>query len=307
VKMKNVGKKLAQIPGSVRFNNFMQITGKTRTYAVLGQPIRHTLSPPMHNAALHALGMDAVYLPYEVAPDQLMEVLQAMQAMGFGGVNLTIPHKQVAFAGIAELDASAQLVGAVNTVCFTDQGLKGYSTDGYGILKAIEEAFGLSVQGQAITVIGCGGAGRSIALVCARAGASSITLWNRSPERAEQVASEILDCPVHIVTDLEADATAIHATDLLIQATSVGMKPGDPSPLPASCFRAGQKLIDTIYVSEETPIMQLARASGVEAVNGLGMLLHQGVKSFEIWTGVLPPVEVMREALRETVYGKGRS
>jgi shikimate dehydrogenase len=157
----------------------MKITGKTKTYAVLGQPIQHTRSPPMHNAALRALEMDAVYLPYEVAPDQLMEVLHAMRAMGFGGVNLTIPHKEVAFAGITDLDESAQLVGAVNTVQFTEAGLKGFSTDGYGILQAIEEAFGISVKGRSVSVVGCGGAGRSMALVCAREGAASITLWNR--------------------------------------------------------------------------------------------------------------------------------
>lgn len=282
----------------------MKITGKTKTYAVLGQPIQHTRSPPMHNAALRALEMDAVYLPYEVAPDQLMEVLHAMRAMGFGGVNLTIPHKEVAFAGITDLDESAQLVGAVNTVQFTEAGLKGFSTDGYGILQAIEEAFGISVKGRSVSVVGCGGAGRSMALVCAREGAASITLWNRTPARAEQVAAEIGDVPVQLVTDLEADAAVIRASELIIQATSVGMKPGDSSPLPADCFREGQKLIDTIYVLEETPIMQLARSAGAEAVNGLGMLLHQGAKSFEIWTGVPAPVEVMRESLRETAYRK---
>ncbi len=282
----------------------MKITGKTKTYAVLGQPIQHTHSPPMHNAALRALEMDAVYLPYEVAPDQLMEVLHAMRAMGFGGVNLTIPHKEVAFAGITDLDESAQLVGAVNTVQFTEAGLKGFSTDGYGILQAIEEAFGISVKGRSVSVVGCGGAGRSMALVCAREGAASITLWNRTPARAEQVAAEIGDVPVQLVTDLEADAAVIRASELIIQATSVGMKPGDSSPLPADCFREGQKLIDTIYVLEETPIMQLARSAGAEAVNGLGMLLHQGAKSFEIWTGVPAPVEVMRESLRQTAYRK---
>jgi shikimate dehydrogenase len=282
----------------------MNITGKTKTYAVLGQPIQHTRSPPMHNAALRALEMDAVYLPYEVAPGQLMEVLHAMRAMGFGGVNLTIPHKEVAFAGITDLDESAQLVGAVNTVQFTEAGLKGFSTDGYGILQAIEEAFGISVKGRSVSVVGCGGAGRSMALVCAREGAASITLWNRTPARAEQVAAEIGDVPVQLVTDLEADAAVIRASELIIQATSVGMKPGDSSPLPADCFREGQKLIDTIYALEETPIMQLARSAGAEAVNGLGMLLHQGAKSFEIWTGVPAPVEVMRESLRQTAYRK---
>jgi shikimate dehydrogenase len=116
--------------------------------------------------------------------------------------------------------------------------------------------------------------------------------------------AEIGDVPVQLVTDLEADAAVIRASELIIQATSVGMKPGDSSPLPADCFREGQKLIDTIYVLEETPVMQLARSAGAEAVNGLGMLLHQGAKSFEIWTGVPAPVEVMRESLRETAYRK---
>ena len=138
----------------------MMITGKTGAFGVLGHPIAHTLSPPMHNAALGEMGIDAVYLPFDVAPEWLLEVLAGMQAMGFGGVNLTIPHKEVAFHGLPRLDASAKLVGAVNTVEFSSDGMMGHSTDGYGILKAIDEGFGMGVKGRSVAVVGCGGAGR---------------------------------------------------------------------------------------------------------------------------------------------------
>jgi shikimate dehydrogenase len=137
------------------------------------------------------LGRDAVYLPYDVKPEALLETLESMRQMGFGGVNLTIPHKEVAFNGMDTLDASASLVGAVNTVQFTETGMVGHSTDGYGILQAIQEAFGLSVKGRSVAVIGCGGAGRSIALVCAQEGAAEITLWNRNRARAQKVAEEM--------------------------------------------------------------------------------------------------------------------
>ena len=283
----------------------MDVSGNTQSFGVLGHPVKHTLSPPMHNAALQRMGRNAVYLPYDVEPEHVLKVLESMRHMGFGGVNLTIPHKEVAFSGLADLAESARLVGAVNTVEFTEDGLVGHSTDGYGIVQAIQEGFDTPVRGAHIAVVGCGGAGRSIALVCATEGARAITLWNRNRERAETVAAEIRRVAPHVVVDIaEDDLAGVSLAEIVIQSTSLGMKPDDESPVSREVLRPEQKVIDTIYVFEETAIMREARAAGAQAINGLGMLLHQGVQSLRIWTGEDPPVEVMREALRRAVYEK---
>ncbi len=285
-----------------------ELSGHTLPFAVLGHPIGHTLSPVMHNASLRALGRDAIYLAFDVAPDQLLTVLPAMRAMGFGGVNLTVPLKEVAYARFADLDESAQLVGAVNTVAFPEAGgMRGYNTDGYGFLTAMQEACGTSVEGQAVHVIGTGGAGRALALVCARAGARSLTCTDVDATRAERVATEIRtatpDCPVTTV-DAADQVAATRAADIIIQSTPVGMRPEDPPLLGSEAFRSGQLVFDLIYMYPETALMKAARAAGAETANGLGMLLHQGARAYTIWTGDAPDTDAMRAALEKAVYGE---
>ncbi len=265
-----------------------QLSGHTRPFAVLGHPIGHTLSPVMHNAAIGALGLDAVYLAFDVAPERLMEVLPAMAAMGFGGVNLTVPLKEVAYRGLESLAASAQLLGAVNTVECTPEGLRGHNTDGEGFERAVHEAFGEALAGRRVFVLGCGGAGRAVALTCARAGAERLWLADVDAGRLDRLADELQALP----------------EDLVVQATPVGMRPGESSLLPPSAFRPGQHAYDLIYMYPRTPFMEAAEAAGARAANGLGMLLHQGARAFEIWTGTRPPVAVMRAALERAVYGE---
>jgi shikimate dehydrogenase len=278
----------------------MNISGHTKPYAVLGHPIGHTLSPVMHNAAFAALGMDAIYLAFDVAPERLMPVLDSLGDMGFGGVNLTVPLKETAFQGLSQLDESARLLGAVNTVQFTARGLVGHNTDGHGFLKAVEEAFGQGVQGASLFVLGAGGAGRAVALTAAQAGARAIALRDVEAGRADAVAAEIKKQFPAVAVTLDGDSAA---ADLVVQCTPIGMKPGDPSPLPTNSFQAGQRAFDLVYMHPETPFLAAARAAGARTANGLGMLLHQGARAFEIWTGRAPPAPVMRRALEEKVYG----
>lgn len=286
----------------------LKISGHTRPFAVLGHPIGHTLSPVMHNAALGALGWDAIYLAFDVKPDRLMAVLPAMRSMGFGGVNLTIPHKEVAFRGLERLDESARLLGAVNTVQFAEEGMVGHNTDGYGFLRAIEEAFGSGVKGDTVFVLGSGGAGRAVALTAAREGARRITLADLDRERCERVAGEIRGLFPAVDVQLAAtpydQVAAARVADLVVQATPVGMKAEDPSPLEPEAFQRDQRAFDLIYHCSKTPFMKAALAGGARASNGLGMLLHQGARAFHIWTGVEPPVDVMRKALEVSVYGR---
>jgi len=276
--------------------------------AVLGHPIGHTLSPVMHNASIKALGIggDYEYSKLDVPPDQLMERLAQLPAEGYAGVNLTIPLKEVAFQGLEKLDVSAEILGAVNTVEFVDNGLVGHNTDGYGFLKALEEAFDKSAAGDNVFVLGCGGAGRAIALMAALDGAQSITLADIDPVKVESIEAEIRksmpDVQVFQCLEKEKQIEACRAADLVVQASPVGMKIDDPSLLPSEAFRKGQRVFDLIYMYPETAFLSAAKSAGAQIANGLGMLLHQGAKAFELWTGIQPDVAAMRRALEQAVY-----
>ena len=286
----------------------VKISGHTTAFAVLGHPIGHTLSPVMHNASFVALGLDAIYLAFDVHPDRLLDVLPALQSMGFGGVNLTIPLKEIAFRGLKQLDESARLLGAVNTVKFDGENVIGFNTDGDGFLKALQESFGKTVKGDAVFVLGSGGAGRAVALMSAEEGAREIALADIDRARCENVAGEIgrlfPNVAVRIVTTAKDQAAAAHAADLVVQSTPVGMKKEDRSVLGPDAFRAGQRAFDLIYMVPETVFMKAAAAGGAKAANGLGMLLHQGAKAFQIWTGREARADAMRQALEGAVYGR---
>ena len=287
----------------------MRISGETKPFAVLGHPIKHSLSPVMHNAAFAALGMDAVYLAFDVKPERLMDVLQAMADMGFCGVNITVPLKEVAFLGLKHLDKSAKWLGAVNTVEFTAHGMRGHNTDAPGFLKAVEEAFALNVKGHSVFVLGSGGAGRAVAITCAEAGARVVTVSDKDAERAARLGREIealgAKADVHVAApDTAAWVRVSRESDLVVQATPIGMHAGEESLLGSDAFRAGQVVFDMIYMYPETVFMQAARGGGARVANGLGMLLHQGALAFRIWTGREPAIVAMRQALEAAVYGQ---
>lgn len=287
----------------------MQLSGHTRPYAVLGHPIGHSLSPVMHNAAFESLGMDAIYLAFDVRPERLMSVLSLLAELGCGGVNLTVPLKETAFNGISDLDDSARRLGAVNTVEFLADGtLRGHNTDGDGFITAVEEAFGGAVAGRSVFLLGTGGAGRAVALTCAARGAGRIALSDIEQQRTERVAAEIAEIAPAVEVRLalsgpEALKRVCRDADLVVHCTPVGMKTGEPSLLSASAFRAGQMVFDLIYMYRETAFMKAAREGGARTANGLGMLLHQGARAFTIWTGRPAAVEAMRSALQKQVYG----
>lgn len=284
--------------------------------AVLGHPIGHTLSPIMHNASIKALGLDEEYKysKLDVAPEDLMERLAQFPAEGYAGVNLTIPLKEVAFHGLpslsgvegGKLDVSAEILGAVNTVEFSDSGLVGHNTDGYGCLKALEEAFGKSATGDTVFVLGCGGAGRAVALMVALDGAKSVILADVDADRVANLAAEISErAPaVEVFQCLEKSEQVRRCceSDLVIQASPIGMKKDDPSLMPPEAFRDGQRVFDLIYMYPETALLSVAKSQGAKVANGLGMLLHQGAKAFEIWTGIQPDITAMRNALEKAVY-----
>ncbi len=285
------------------------ISAKTRPYAVLGHPVGHSLSPVMQNAAFAALGLDAVYLAFDVPPDRLGTLLPALAELGFAGLNLTVPLKEAAFRVITDLDPAARQLGSVNTVVFAPDGMKGYSTDGPGFLQALKEAWAVSPKGMAVFLVGCGGAGRAVAMACAAAGAARISLADADESRAAALAAglEAGGAKVRLAgSAVPAWREACREADLVVHATPVGMRPGESSLLAPGLFRAGQMVYDLIYTAPQTPVLEAAGAAGARTCNGLGMLLHQGALSLSLWTGREAPVSVMRRVLKTAVYGTGR-
>lgn len=283
----------------------MKIGSQTVPYAVLGHPVSHSLSPVMQNAAFEAMGLDAVYLAFDVTTESLMATLASLRQLGFGGVNLTIPLKEAAREELQLLHESARRAGAVNCVAFTAEGMRGYNTDGDGLLRALAELGVESLHKQSVAVLGSGGAARGVAIACAHAGAARLAVVARNEKRAQRLAEDLrgvgAGTEAVAVVEAAAQAAAVRAADLVVQCTPVGLRAGEPPLFGAEAFRDGQVLIDTIYVVPETPLMAAARQSGARVANGLGMLLHQGALSLEIWTGASAPVEAMRAALRKAV------
>ncbi len=275
--------------------------GSAPRLAVLGDPVAHSLSPPMHDAALTACGLPGRYGRLQVRAEELAEALALLPARGLHGVNLTIPHKTMALGWMGGLDDDARRLGAVNTVRVEPGGeLKGFNTDGPGFARAVEESFGARLGGLRVMVLGAGGgAGRALAGQCAGAGCAGLFLVNRTSEKARALAVELSGTAVAIPWEADAVTTALRETDVLVNASAVGLRAEDPCPVPAGGLGPGLCVFDTVYRRDgtPTPLVVAARRAGARAADGLALLLHQGALAFEIWFGRPAPVEVMRAAL----------
>lgn len=264
--------------------------------SVFGDPVAHSKSPEFHNAALRTCGIDAQYVKIHVGPEELTAALRALPQAGFLGTNVTIPHKAGALAEVDEADEYARRSNAVNTVMVKNGKLKGYNTDGPGLLRAIREEFSAEVRDLRVMVLGAGGgAGRAIAVQCAMEKCQRLVLVNRTAGKAETLAAE-LDA-VAVPQEEAALRKALAETDLVINASAVGMKADDLSAVPAHLLRDGLLIYDTVYATGESRLVREGRAAGAKVASGLSMLLHQGALAFEIWFDRAAPVEVMRKAL----------
>ena len=265
--------------------------------AVFGDPVAHSVSPPMHNAALAVLGLDLHYTRIHVRPNELADALAHVVRAGFVGVNLTIPHKTAVLPWLDAVDPHAARLGAVNTVRVEADGtLRGFNTDGPGFVHAVRAEFGLTLRGASVLILGAaGGAGRALATQCVLEGCGRVVLVNRTFEKARALAETLGATAV----PWEEAAGALSNVDLLVNASSVGLHAGDASPLPAAAIPAGTQVFDTVYRAsgEPTPLLTAARAAGARAVGGLALLLHQGALSFEHWFGVPAPLEAMQRGL----------
>ena len=254
--------------------------------ALFGHPAGHSLSPEMHAANFRSLGLaNASYEAFDVPPEKLADALASAKASGLRGLNLTIPHKTAIIPLLDELDASAIRYKSVNTVLISADGhTLGYNTDVPGFLEDLK-THGVELRGRRVLVAGAGGVGRAIALGCADAGAAEVVVANRSPREGT------------IPLDSRECHEFAKAADVIVNATSLGLRPEDPPVLPANDFSPGQMLYDLIPVRRETPSRATARAAGAATAGGLGMLVLQGALAFRIWTGIDADTDAMRKAV----------
>lgn len=265
--------------------------GETVVAAVIGSPVRHSLSPAIHNAAFAALGLDWAFVAFEVAPTATGEALAAVRALGLGGLSVTMPHKEGAARAVDRLSDDAAALGAVNCVVPVGSQLVGENTDGPGFLDALRVDEGFDPDGRRCVVLGAGGAARAVVHALASAGASEVVVVNRTAANARTAVA--LAGTVGRVGPPDAASDA----DLVVNATPVGMA-GDGSPLPGVRLGAGQLVIDLIYHPPSTPLLAEAEAGGARVANGLGMLVHQAAHAFRHWTGEPAPVGVMAAAAK---------
>lgn len=284
------------------------IMGHTRLVGLFGWPVEHSVSPPMHNAALNACGLDWAYIPFAVHPGAIREALEGVRALGLRGVNATVPHKQTLLPLVDELTPAARAIQAVNTVIIDDGHITGHNTDARGFLRALADA-GFDPVGKRALMLGAGGAARAAAYALSSSGAQ-LTILNRTAARAEALASDMraalpgAKIGAGPLTEDEVEASS-QGVDLVVNATSLGMWPHvERSPWPELPFPADALLFDMIYNPRQTRLMDTAQRAGARAIDGLRMLVHQGAEAFTLWTGVEAPVDVMLQACIDVLGGR---
>lgn len=282
----------------------LSVRGTTHVVGVFGWPVAHSLSPPMHNAAFAALGLDWAYIPFPVAPENIGTAVQSLNALGIVGVNLTIPHKESVLPFLDEITDEARLVGAVNTVHCVEGRLLGDNTDGRGFYEPLRE-LGTSVAGKSVLVLGAGGAARAVVFQLAREGAK-VFLTNRTQERADRLAQDVRNAgfPADTIQVIAAEdrpllAEVTRAATLLVQTTRIGMHPESEAlpPVPLDAFHTDLMVYDLVYNPVHTRLLQEARQRGCKTMTGVKMLVYQGAVAFQRWTGHWPPTEVMEQAV----------
>ena len=276
---------------------------KPARLAVLGWPVAHSASPGMHQPALDAEMIDARYIRLEVEPGKIPEAFERMNALGFIGCNVTVPHKLAAMENCTAVDPVARAMGAVNTVRFETDAIRGFNTDGPGFERAIADDFAIRLTDLKTTIVGAGGgAGQALATQCVLSGMPRLVLANRSFDKLAPMVEKLraLDSATEIIPLALDDprlAESCLESDLIVNTSSLGLKSGDPSVLTAGCLRPGHWVYDTIYQPAVTPFLALAASCGCRTANGLTMLLHQGALAFQHWFPGTDPLAAMRAAL----------
>jgi shikimate dehydrogenase len=279
----------------------MKISGKTKITGIIGYPVEHTLSPVMHNSAFEFLGLDYCYVPFLVHPDRLGDAVLSIKALNLVGLNVTVPHKEKVMPFLDEIDEEALFIGAVNTIVNFGGRLAGYNTDGRGFMQSLSEK-GISVKGKDVAIIGAGGAARAIGYYLSK-DAGAVSIYGRTAERVERLVHDLNK--INKNASVLRDISGIGKFRIVVNATPLGLKKDDPLPFNVELLREGQIVCDLVY--KQTPLLNEAAQRGCVSINGLGMLLWQGVLAFELWTGKKPPIEIMREALTDIICKPGVS
>ena len=276
---------------------------------VFGDPVAHSLSPQLQNAAFRSCKIDMQYARFHIRANELRRALPHLSKLDFVGINLTVPHKVAALGQIDEVDERVRRLGAVNTIKIDNGKLRGFNTDGRGFSRAIREEFSVDLRDLRVLILGAGGAARAIAFQCAQEGCERLVIANRTFEKAKQLTDELRDFftgpkvlgPVARLQTIAWDEGAfpfqIANVDLIVNATPLGLNRSDPSPIPARLLAPHLMIYDTVYSDKRTPFVSAALEAGARAANGLSMLLHQGALAFEIWFEREAPLDVMRAAL----------
>ena len=274
------------------------VSGKTRLCGVIGDPIEHTVSPAMHNAAFKQMGLDYWYVAFRVKKEDLGKTIAGMRAPNIRGLNVTIPHKVAVIPFLDELDPLAERIGAVNTIANDGGVLTGYNTDAPGFLQALLGK-GIEPKGGNVVILGAGGASRAVSFILAERG-SNVVILNRTLERAKELADGVLGALRKEITALKLDrenlARALREAHILVNTTSVGMSPNiNETPVSADLLKSDLVVFDIVINPIKTRLLREAEAAGAQTIKGLDMLVWQGVTAFEIWTGLKAPFELMKE------------
>lgn len=275
----------------------MLISGKTKITGLFGYPVEHTLSPSMHNAAFEHLGLDYCYVPFLVHPDFLGQAVDGVRALNMAGVNVTVPHKEKVIPFLDSVDDEAAFIGAVNTVVNSGGNLKGHNTDGKGFMRSLSEG-GIPAEGRKVLVVGAGGASRAVSYYLSEE-AEALYLHDIARNKMEKLVSDLRKVRPNVSSYNEI--TDLASFDIIVNATPLGLKADDPLPFDVSALSSDHTVCDLIY--KKTRLLQEADKKGCRTIDGIGMLLWQGVLAFELWTSVPPPVDIMKNAL---LMGIGR-
>ena len=276
------------------------ITGKTSVYGIIGDPVEHSLSPGMHNAAFKELNLDNIYVPFHVKAEELEEAILGAYSLKIKGLNITIPHKTEVIKYLDYLDIAAGLIGAVNTIEFGENGAVGHNTDGIGAVKAIEEIN--PVKNKKVLILGAGGASRAICFQLLLSGVDNLIIANRTIEKANELRNDLVEKLDHEVTVTRLDETLqreLVDTDILINTTPIGMFPNINQKPAVNANMMHQDLVvnDIVYNPIKTGLLKEAEKAGAKSISGIKMLMYQGVEAFKIWTGIEPPVKIFQNAL----------
>ncbi|MGB9891708.1 shikimate dehydrogenase [Thermodesulfovibrio yellowstonii] len=269
------------------------ITGKTKIIGIFGDPIEHTLSPLIHNEAFSYLGLDYCYVAFNVKRDKLKEAIEAIKALNIKGVNITVPHKETVIQYIDELSDEAKNIGAVNTILNNEEILKGFNTDVNGFILSLKDK-GISIKNKNFLILGAGGAAKAIVYGILKEG-GKVYIYNRTPSKALAIKEKFKK--FGFIEIVEMDKSVTEKIDVIVNATSLGLKKDDPMPLNPELIKPEHVYCDIVY--PETPLMREAERIGCKVVGGIGMLLWQAAFAFKIWTEVEAPIEIMKKTLNK--------